>query len=182
MVCHAVCGVCVTRMRHLLSYQVDAARQAVGAKVICLIQESGMYHILAAPASTGSSSSSSSGSSSSSSSTPATTPAATASSDNTSVSVTNSGGWNDGSNNYYQYTITVKNTSSSPVKDWKLTVSFSSNVSIDQSWSGSFSASGSSVTVSPADFNKEIAAGQSVEVGMIVYSSGTLSTPTVSIN
>lgn len=136
----------------------------------------------AAPASTGSSSSSSSGSSSSSSSTPATTPAATASSDNTSVSVTNSGGWNDGSNNYYQYTITVKNTSSSPVKDWKLTVSFSSNVSIDQSWSGSFSASGSSVTVSPADFNKEIAAGQSVEVGMIVYSSSTLSTPTVSIN
>lgn len=135
----------------------------------------------AAPASD-SSSSSSSGSSSSGSTAPATTPAATASGDNTSVSVANSGGWNDGTNNYYQYTITVKNTSSSSVKDWKLTVNFSSNVTIDQSWSGSFTASGSSVTVSPADYNKEIAAGQSIEVGMIVYTSGTLSTPTVSIN
>ena len=134
-----------------------------------------------APASD-SSSSSSSGSSSSGSTAPATTPAATASGDNTSVSVANSGGWNDGTNNYYQYTITVKNTSSSSVKDWKLTVNFSSNVTIDQSWSGSFTASGSSVTVSPADYNKEIAAGQSIEVGMIVYTSGTLSTPTVSIN
>ena len=126
-------------------------------------------------------SSDSSSSASSSTGGVSSTSAVTASGSNTSVTVTNSGGWNDGSNNYYQFTVTIKNTSSSAVKDWSVDIAFSSDVKIDQSWSGNFNVSGKTVTVTPADFNKEIAAGQSIEVGLIVYTSGSLADPTVTI-
>ncbi len=110
------------------------------------------------------------------------TPAVTASSANTQVTIANSGGWSSGNGNCSQYTVTIKNTGSTAVNNWKVTVSFSGNVTLDQSWSGSFSASGSNVTITPVDFNSEIAAGQSVEVGFIISYSGNVGTPTVSIN
>ena len=110
------------------------------------------------------------------------TPAVTASSANTQVTIANSGGWSSGNGNCSQYTVTIKNTGSTAVNNWKVTVSFSGNVTLDQSWNGSFSANGSSVTITPVDFNSEIAAGQSVEVGFIISYSGNVGTPTVSIN
>lgn len=110
------------------------------------------------------------------------TPAVAASSDNTQATITNSGGWSSGSSNCSQYTLTVKNTGSSAVNNWKVTVSFSGNVTLDQSWNGNFSVNGSSVTVTPAEFNREIAAGQSVEVGFIISYSGSVGTPTVTID
>lgn len=105
-----------------------------------------------------------------------------ASSSNTEVTVVNSGNWNDGKNNCYQYTVTIKNIGSSPVKDWKINVNFSSSIGLDQSWSGTYSVNGSSVVISPCDYNKEIAAGTSCEVGFIVTTSGSLASPSVSIN
>ncbi len=110
------------------------------------------------------------------------TPAVAASSANTQVTITNSGGWSTGSGNCSQYTVTVKNTGSAAVNNWKITVSFSGNVTLDQSWNGNFSVNGSSVTITPVDFNNEIAAGQSVEVGFIISYTGSVGTPTVSIN
>lgn len=110
------------------------------------------------------------------------TPAVAASSANTQVTIANSGGWSTGSGNCSQYTVTVKNTGSTAVNNWKVTVSFGSNVTLDQSWNGNFSVNGSSVTITPVDFNKEIAAGQSVEVGFIISYSGSVGTPTVSID
>lgn len=110
------------------------------------------------------------------------TPAVTASSANTQVTIANSGGWSSGNGNCSQYTVTIKNTGSTAVNNWKVTVSFSGNVTLDQSWSGSFSANGSSITITPVDFNREIAAGQSVEVGFIISYSGNVGTPTVSID
>lgn len=110
------------------------------------------------------------------------TPAVAASSANTQVTIANSGGWSTGSGNCSQYTVTVKNTGSTAVNNWKVTVSFGSNVTLDQSWNGNFSVNGSSVTITPVDFNKEIAAGQSVEVGFIISYSGSVGTPSVSID
>lgn len=112
----------------------------------------------------------------------ASTPAVQANSGNTEVSMVNSGNWNDGKNNCYQYTITIKNTGSSPIKNWKLTANLGTNVTLDQSWSGTFSANGSNVVITPCEYNKEIAAGQSVEVGFIVAVSGTISNTSVTIN
>ena len=156
-----------------------------------LSEEGQWYVAYLGGAATGSSSSGSTGSttttsttsgSNSSSSSQTQSSAVTASADNTTVSVSQSGSWNDGNNNNYQFTVTISNTGSSAVKDWSVTVDFGSSVSIDQSWSGNFSLSGSSVTITPVDFNKEIAAGTSVEVGLIVVTSGSLGNPTVTLN
>ncbi len=108
--------------------------------------------------------------------------AVTASSANTQVSITNSGNWSSGSGNCYQYTVTIKNTGSSAIRNWNITVNFGSNVTLDQSWNGNYSLSGTNLTITPVDFNSEIAAGQSVEVGFIISCSGSISTPSISIN
>ena len=108
--------------------------------------------------------------------------AVTASSANTSASLTSSNSWDEGGKKCYQYTLTVKNTGSSAVKNWKVSVDFGTGVSINNSWNGTFSASGNTVTVTPADFNNEIKAGSSVEVGFIINANGAVSNPTVTIN
>lgn len=108
--------------------------------------------------------------------------AVTASSANTSASLTSSNSWDEGGKKCYQYTLTVKNTGSSAVKNWKISVDFGTGVSINNSWNGTFSASGNTVTVTPADFNNEIKAGSSVEVGFIIKANGAVSNPTVTIN
>ena len=108
--------------------------------------------------------------------------AVTASSANTSASLTSSNSWDEGGKKCYQYTLTVKNTGSSAVKNWKVSVDFGTGVSINNSWNGTFSASGNTVIVTPADFNNEIKAGSSVEVGFIIKANGAVSNPTVTIN
>lgn len=108
--------------------------------------------------------------------------AVTASSANTSASLTSSNSWDEGGKKCYQYTLTVKNTGSSAVKNWKVSVDFGTGVSINNSWNGTFSASGNTVTITPADFNNEIKAGSSVEVGFIIKANGAVTNPTVTIN
>ena len=108
-------------------------------------------------------------------------PAASSSSANTSVTLTQSNHWNDGKADFYQYVVNIKNTSSSKISGWSVTVSFGGNVSIDQSWSGNITASGNTVSVKPQDFNSSLAAGESVEVGFIVKTSESLGTPTITV-
>lgn len=108
-------------------------------------------------------------------------PAASSSSANTSVTLTQSNHWNDGKADFYQYVVNVKNTSSSKISGWSVTVSFGGNVSIDQSWSGNITASGNTVSIKPEDFNSSLAAGESIEVGFIIKTSESLGTPTVTV-
>lgn len=110
------------------------------------------------------------------------TPAVKASSANTEVSLANTGNWNDGTNNFYQYTVTIKNNGSSPITDWKVTVDLGTNVKLDQSWSGVFSVNGSNIVISSCDYNKEIAAGNSCEIGFIAATPGTIGNVNVSVN
>lgn len=109
-------------------------------------------------------------------------PAASANSGNTSVSISQSGGWDEGSDKCYQYTIKITNTSSSKIKDWKVTVDFGTNVTLNNSWSGTFSVNGSKVTITPAEYNREIDAGSSYnDVGFIIKASGSVN-PQISVN
>lgn len=112
---------------------------------------------------------------------PAATAAVTASSDNTQVTVTNSGTWNSGSANCYQYTVTIRNTGNAPVSNWKISAEFDTSVTLDQSWSGTYTLNGKTVEITPVDYNKTIDAGASVELGFIVSASGNVETPRVTI-
>jgi len=112
---------------------------------------------------------------------PAAADAVTASSDNTQVTVTNSGTWNSGNANCYQFTVTIKNTGNAPVSNWKISAEFGTSITLDQSWSGTYSVSGKTIEITPVDYNKTINAGGSIELGFIVSASGNVETPKVTI-
>ena len=108
-------------------------------------------------------------------------PAASTSSGNKSITLTPSGSWNDGTNNYYQYTLNVKNTGSGSLSNWKISINFGTDISLDQSWSGNVTVSGNTVTISGADFNSTINAGDTAEAGFIIYTSGNVGTPNITV-
>lgn len=108
--------------------------------------------------------------------------AVTASSSNTQVTLAQSGGWDGQNGKNYQYTVTIKNTGSSTINGWALSVDFGQNVSLDQSWNGNYTKNGNVISITPVDFNKQIGQGASVEVGFIVSSPSAISNPSVKIN
>ena len=87
---------------------------------------------------------------------------------NLQVSVKKTGGWNDGTAEFYQYTVTVSNNGNKALENWKITVEFSGKYTLSQSWSGTFEAKDKSLVIKPVDYNSAISAGQSVEIGFIV--------------
>ncbi|MCR4643392.1 MAG: cellulase family glycosylhydrolase [Lachnospiraceae bacterium] len=113
--------------------------------------------------------------------TPTQAPAVSGSSGNIKASLSAANSWSDGSRNHCQYTLTVKNSGNATVRGWKIRISFSSDIALEQSWNGDYQASGKSILVTPVDFNNEIPAGGSVEVGFIVSCSGDLGTPKVTV-
>lgn len=85
------------------------------------------------------------------------------------VTVTCSNQWSDGKKQFCQYDLTINNTGKNDITDWSVELEFSCEVTVDQSWNGNFEKSGSGLIVTPADYNRKITAGQSVNAGLIVY-------------
>lgn len=108
-------------------------------------------------------------------------PVASANSGNTSAEIKLDNSWDNGSGKGYQYTVKIKNTSSSAIKDWSVTVDFGTNVSIDNSWNGTISVNGNKVVIKSVDYNNEIPGNGNAEVGIIIIASGSVN-PKISIN
>ncbi len=108
-------------------------------------------------------------------------PATSANAGNTKVSLSASNSWSDGSRNHCQYTLTLQNTGSVPVSGWKVHIRFSSDIALEQSWNGNYQLNGKDLAVTPVDFNREIPAGGSVEVGFIVSCTGSFGTAQISM-
>ncbi|MCR4643450.1 MAG: cellulase family glycosylhydrolase [Lachnospiraceae bacterium] len=108
-------------------------------------------------------------------------PAASADTGNTKASLSAANSWSDGSKNHCQYTLTLTNTGKSSVSGWKVRIRFSSGIELEQSWNGNYQLSGKDLVVTPVDFNREIPAGGSVDVGFIVNCTGSLGTPQISV-
>ncbi|GEM_PF-348994 len=93
-------------------------------------------------------------------------------------SVTLKNHWTSNGQNFWQYEIQLTNMSSTPVSDWMASVTWNQPVTIEQSWNGQYSTSGSTLTVRPVSYNGTIASGQTItDLGIIVKtpaSSGDL--------
>ncbi|MEE1044444.1 MAG: cellulase family glycosylhydrolase [Olegusella sp.] len=84
------------------------------------------------------------------------------------VACAKSNSWSDGSSQFAQWDITVGNGGSAATSGWTITLTFASDVAVDQSWNGTYSASGSTVTVTPTDdWAVHIGAGQTITIGGI---------------
>lgn len=90
-----------------------------------------------------------------------------------SVSLSNS--WETDGKHYYQYTLELTNTSGAKVNGWTCEISFDHHMSVSQSWCGSFSASGSSLTITPESYNAAIESGAAQgNIGFILEADAAL--------
>ena len=68
-----------------------------------------------------------------------------------------------------QYTLTITNPTDTDCSSWTIELNFNGNISLDNSWNGSYQVNGSRLTISSVDYNGVIPAGGSVsDVGFIV--------------
>ncbi|AGL17173.1 cellulase family glycosylhydrolase [Actinoplanes sp. N902-109] len=96
-----------------------------------------------------------------------------ASAQTAAFTVTNS--WSTG----YQASVVVKNDTSNTLPTWKVEVTLPAGSAVVNSWNAIQAGSGSSYTFTPAGWNATVAAGASVEFGMIVSGTGRPTSCTV---
>ena len=84
-----------------------------------------------------------------------------------SVSLTDT--WADTSMQYASYDVTVSNTSSSDVTNWRFRITWNEEISPKEYWSCEIGGSGNNRLFIPVDYNTTIPAGSYITFGMIVY-------------
>ncbi|XCP83516.1 cellulase family glycosylhydrolase [Roseburia hominis] len=83
--------------------------------------------------------------------------------------------WEANGQQFYQYELTVKNTSDQPCRNWEVDVKFSSDISLSDSWNGQYIVKGDVLHISSVDYNGNLAAGGSTgDVGFIVSGAAGL--------
>jgi endoglucanase len=75
----------------------------------------------------------------------------------------------------FQGTLTITNTGTAAANPWRATFGLPSGATLGSGWNGTFSQSGSTVTVTAPSHAPSLAAGASVALGMTV--NGTAATP-----
>jgi endoglucanase len=94
---------------------------------------------------------------------------------NVDISAVVSNSWESDEGTFYQYTLTIKNTSKKTSSGWKITVKFNEDITLQNSWNGQFSVSGSTLTITSEDYNGAIEPNGSVsDIGFIVSGSSNL--------
>src|SRR5690349_9645296 len=87
---------------------------------------------------------------------------------------TRTSGWTGGYTGQY----VVTNDTGSAKTGWTLEFDLPAGTKLSSLWNGEQTVSGNHVTVRPASWNKQLAAGQSVTVGFVAASDGTAADPT----
>lgn len=87
------------------------------------------------------------------------------------VSISCTGTWPDQSMQYASYDVTVSNSSSSDLSNWRFRISWNEDISPKEYWSCELGGSGNNRLFVPVDYNTTIPAGSSISFGMIVYGS-----------
>lgn len=83
--------------------------------------------------------------------------------------------WESEGKAFYQYELTLQNTSSTDCDKWEIDVPFSEAVTLVDGWNGDYSASDKVLHIVCKDYNGSIAAGSSVkDIGFIVSGSGSM--------
>ena len=68
----------------------------------------------------------------------------------------------------------ITNKSEYTAKDWSITIPVENGTKIDQIWNGTQKNENNVITITSADYNKEIPAGQSTDIGFIITSAAKL--------
>ena len=93
-------------------------------------------------------------------------------SDSLSVTTQVKNSWESEGRTFYQYELTIENTSDK----WEIDLPFSGDIAFSDGWNGEYSANGSILHIVCKDYNGSIAAGESIrDIGFIVSGEQDLS-------
>lgn len=83
--------------------------------------------------------------------------------------------WESNGKFFYQYDVTLQNTSETDYSKWEIDIIFSDKFSLSDGWNGDYKVSDKTLHISSKDYNGSIAAGDSVnDVGFIISGSKDL--------
>lgn len=95
-------------------------------------------------------------------------------SENISVTAYNNGSWKDGNDFVTNVGVSVKNNGSTAISGWQVNLNVPAGSTIQNSWNGVFNLSGSTLNVTPMDYNRNIYANSEQTFGFIIKSSTEL--------
>ena len=77
--------------------------------------------------------------------------------------------WQTDGETYYQYALTLKDTSGSAREGWAVKLTFDGDITLRDGWNGEYTAEGSTLTIRSKDYNGALPTGGTVtDVGFIV--------------
>ena len=85
----------------------------------------------------------------------------------TEVQIKNS--WESEGKTFYQYELTIENTSGCNCDNWEIDLFFNGDIALSDGWNGEYSVDGSALHITCKDYNGNIDAGESIkDIGFIV--------------
>lgn len=87
------------------------------------------------------------------------------------VTLTAGNSWETDGKSFTDYQGAVKNSGSSGINGWTVTIPLKSDIEIISSWGGSFSVSESAITVTPEEYNKALETGGEAAFGFQISGS-----------
>lgn len=77
--------------------------------------------------------------------------------------------WESGDATFYQYVVTLKNTTGSACTGWKIKIDFGEKITFSSGWNGEYTANGNYLEIKSMDYNGAIASGGSTDnIGFII--------------
>lgn len=89
--------------------------------------------------------------------------------------------WTDGDVTMTGMEMTLKNSSAEALSDWTLEIAVE-GLEKCEGWNGTYKVSGDTLTITPADYNKEIAKSGTVDLGCNIGTSGDLNVISAKLN
>lgn len=89
--------------------------------------------------------------------------------------------WDDGGVTMTGMEMSLKNADADAISEWKLVLEVDGLKSCD-GWNGTYKCDGDTLTVTPADYNKELPKGGSVDLGCNIGTKGSLNVKSATVN
>ncbi len=87
------------------------------------------------------------------------------------IVLSNNNSWEQNGKQCAQLDGVIKNHTDVAAKDWKVTVTVPAGSKIQNSWNGNYNLSGTTLEITPVDYNKEVVAKGEVPFGFIIETS-----------
>lgn len=92
----------------------------------------------------------------------------TASTEDFVLTIDNNNSWESNGMVCAQFDGVIKNQSGASASDWKITVTVPEGAKMESNWNGTYAISGTTLTITPVDYNTEIPADSEITFGFIM--------------